>query len=426
MVNRKNGIGRISRFCAAILLAVLCFGLLPTGILTARAEETGFSGDGTYRVPIRYDIRMGADNFTSTATVEVLNGRYYLTVGFSSSIGYLRLVAGDAEVGKTTEKEESWTYETYTVGAEVLRGSLSFAAYINAMGRQTEFAGTLDLSAAEKLSDSVRDLGERPAEFVPVIATDAAEYTLRQGTVLRLPAATATLGAEKCTVTMQAFCGGVEQQITDGKLTLEQVGTYTVLYRAESERYRTSLDNNTFTEYRLVIHAVTGENEAVRSEDPNGVLPTGTYLLAGRMTDAAAGYATVAERMKTVADRFEVYTVELLDSEGEEVTAAGDFVLYFRADDRFDRRKASVYRIEEDGSLTELESEGWGRYVRATTDRKGTYVVCVPGIAFRMPMWGYLLILIGAVLAVASVAVAIVRHVRKARLFRRKPTDDPA
>ncbi|HBF14775.1 MAG TPA: hypothetical protein DDW30_03660 [Clostridiales bacterium] len=423
MVNR---IKRTARLCAGMLLAVLFLGILPIGSLTVGAEAAVLLGDGTYRIPIRYDIRMGADSFTSTATVEVLNGRYYLTVGYSSSIGYLRLNAGDAEVGKTTEQETPWTYETYTVSAETLRESLSFSAYINAMGRQTEFSGTLDLSAAEKLSDDVRDLGERPAEFVPVIVTDAAaEYTLRQGTVLRLPEATATLGAETCEVTVRVFCGETEQPITDGKLTPEQIGTYTVLYRAESERYRTSLGNNTFTEYRVTIHAVTGENETVRSEDPNGVLPTGTYLLAGRMTDTSAGYAAVAERMKTVADLFEVYTVELLDSEGEAVTAAGDFVLYFRADACFDRTKARVWRVEEDGSLTELECEGWGRYIKATTDRGGTYIVGVPGVAFRMPMWGYLLMLVGVLVVVLAVVFGIVRHARRSHRSRRKQSSGP-
>ena len=42
------------------------------------------------------------------------------------------------------------------------------------------------------------------------------------------------------------------------------------------------------------------------------------------------------------------------------------------------------------------------------TDKSGTIILCIPGVAFHMPMWGYALILVGAVVILAGVVVTII------------------
>ena len=72
----------------------------------------------------------------------------------------------------------------------------------------------------------------------------------------------------------------------------------------------------------------------------------------------------------------------------------------------------------EDGTLTELSADGYGRYVKFDTDKTGTFIVCIPGVAFVMPMWGYAVILVACVLVVAAavtVTVILVRRKKKAR-----------
>ena len=56
--------------------------------------------------------------------------------------------------------------------------------------------------------------------------------------------------------------------------------------------------------------------------------------------------------------------------------------------------------MAEDGTLTEIDADGYGRYVRFDTDKTGTFIVCIPGVAFVMPMWGYAVILVACVLIV--------------------------
>ena len=72
---------------------------------------------------------------------------------------------------------------------------------------------------------------------------------------------------------------------------------------------------------------------------------------------------------------------------------------------------------DENGNITKLVSNGYGRYIAAETDKTGTFIVCVPGVAFRMPMWGYVVISAGTVVVTAGITVTIV-----VLLKRRKKT----
>ena len=69
--------------------------------------------------------------------------------------------------------------------------------------------------------------------------------------------------------------------------------------------------------------------------------------------------------------------------------------------------------MDENGCLTKLSASGYGRYVATETDKTGTFIVCIPGVAFRMPMWGYILILVGAVVIVAGVVVTIIAATKR-------------
>ena len=392
----------------AIFELVLC-GLFQSALISYAASEQVISGgDGTYTVPVNLDLKMGADNFTNPVTMEKQDGKYYMTFGFSSAIGYLNLNLDGKEVGKTSEKKDGWTYYTYTLSENNLKSKLSFSAYINAMSREMSFTATLNLSSSEKTSDTVRNLGERPAEFVPVISTKAAaEYSLKVGTVFPIPEATATLVNEDSPVVITAVFGNEPVDVSGGKLTLGNVGEYKIIYKATNSRYKTSLGNDSFSEYVVTVHAVTGENDIVKFRDTNHVLPEKAGILAGKVTEGSGVYEKAASAMKKIADNFEVYSAEFLSEDGEVIPLSDKVKLLFRADDYFDRTKAEVYYMDENGGLTRLSASGYGRYVATETDKTGTFIVCIPGVAFHMPMWGYVLILAGAVVIVGGGGVAI-------------------
>ena len=408
---------------AAMFICLITLAALMGGGLTAYAESPVSSSDGVYSVPVNLSgLAMGADNFSSSATVEKSGENYYMTFGHSSSISDMVLESGNLQTGYTVRTENGWTYYTYTMSAERLQSSLSFSAYINAMSRDVSFTITLNLSDGTRTGDYV-DVGERPAEYVPVIQTTAGrEYEASRGSVFPIPSATATLGNENLDVSISAYYVQSGEQtevpVTNNSITLENVGEYHVVYRAESATYKTNLGNNTYTEYDVAITSVAGGSTLAKFEDANGVLAEGTSLLASRITAGSSVYTTAADKMASIADNFEVFGVSLVGTDGTQVTPGGNITLYLQANMTYDRNEIVVYHMAEDGALNELSADGYGRYVKFDTDRTGTFIVCIPGVAFVMPMWGYAVILVACVLVVAAavtVTVILVRRRKKAK-----------
>lgn len=395
-------------------MCLIMLAALMGGGLTAYAESPIASSDGVYSVPVNLSgLAMGADNFSSSATVEKSGDNYYMTFGHSSSISNLVLESGNKQTGYTVRTENGWTYYTYTMSAQRLQSSLSFSAYINAMSRDVSFTITLNLANGTRTGDYV-DVGERPAEYVPVITTTAGDTQMEKGATYVLPAATAVLGDEVCEVTTKVFYGGEEVAVDRNRFTLENAGEYTVIYRAESSAYKTNLGNNSYSEYAFTVVSKVGATVLAKFEDESGALSSGTAIQASKITVGTA-YELAAEKMKTIADNFSVMSVSYFTESGEEVTPGGNVSLYLVADMTYDRNKIVVYHLSEDGELTKIDCSGYGRYVRLQTDKTGTFIVCIPGVAFVMPMWGYALILIACVLVLGAGITLIIILVRKKR-----------
>ncbi len=142
-----------------IVAVCMCLCLLAaffSGGLTAYAESPVQGSDGVYSVSVDLSgLAMGADNFSSTATVEKSGDNYYMTFGHSSSISDMVLESGNMQTGYTVRTENGWTYYTYTMSAERLQSSLSFSAYINAMSRDVSFTITLNLANGTRTGDYV-------------------------------------------------------------------------------------------------------------------------------------------------------------------------------------------------------------------------------------------------------------------------------
>ena len=410
MVKKRN---KLIALFAAMLICLITLAALMGGGLTAYAESPVQGSDGVYSVPVNLSgLAMGADNFSSSATVEKSGENYYMTFGHSSSISDMVLESGNMQTGYTSYTENGWTYYTYTMSAERLQSSLSFSAYINAMSRDVSFTITLNLANGTRTGYYV-DVGERPAEYVPVIQTTAGNsYEASRGSVFPIPSATATLGDENIDVSISAY------YVQGGEQTEISVTNNSLVYRAESATYKTNLGNNTYTEYDVAITSVAGGSTLAKFEDANGVLAEGTSLLASRITAGSSVFATAAEKMASIADNFEVFGISYVSEDGTAATPSGNITLYLQADMTYDRNEVVVYHMADDGTLTEIAADGYGRYVRFDTSETGTFIVCIPGVAFVMPMWGYAVILVACVLVVAAavtVTVILVRRKKKAK-----------
>lgn len=401
--------------CICLCLLAVFFG----GGLTAYAESPVLGQDGVYSVSVDLSgLAMGADNFSSTATVEKSGDNYYITFGHSSSISDLVLESGNKQTGYTVKAEGGWTYYTYTLSEKRLSSELSFSAYINAMSRNVNLTVKLNLSGAIRTGDYSYE-GERPAEYVPVITTTAGDTQMEKGATYVLPQATAALGDEVCEVTTKVYYDGEEVAVDGNRLALENAGEYTVIYRAECPTYKTNLGNNSYSEYSFIVTSKVGATTLAKFEDESGVLSSGTAIQASNITVGTA-YEIAAEKMKTIADTFSVMSVSYFAESGEEVTPSGNVTLYLAADMTFDRNEIVVYHLSEDGELTKIDCSGYGRYVRLQTDKTGTFIICMPGVAFVMPMWGWALIAVGGIVIIAAAVTLVVLTVKRKKRLKNK------
>ncbi len=416
----------------AVIVFLACIAALFGGVRVARAESPVTGTDGRYNVSytIGGQTGIGADMIArymdGTVVVEKIGDNYYASVTqLSSSMEDLSLnLAEGMQVGyRITEDNGSRKTYSYTLSAENLASALPFSVFVAPRGETFTFTIMLDLANATRVGDVEDTTTDRPGEFVPVLSTIAGdEYEAAQGSVFTVPAATASLGDENCEVVVSAYYvrdgERTEVEVTNNQFTLANAGEYHFVYRAESVQYKSLLGNNTFVEKDVTVTSVVGGGTLAKFEDANGVLGENVSIQAGRVTEGSTLYDTAADKMAEIADNFEVFGVSLINADGSEAVPSDDYTLYLKAKSTFNRNEIVVYHMADDGTLTELTSENGGSYVKITTDKTGTFIVCIPGVAFIMPIWGYAVILVVCVLVVAAaitVTVVLVRKRKKAK-----------
>ena len=108
--------------------------------------------------------------------------------------------------------------------------------------------------------------------------------------------------------------------------------------------------------------------------------------------------------------------IRICREDGTEILLSQSVDLYIDADPSYDRNEIEIYYLDEEGRLGRMSCTAEGTEIKMTANLLGTYIVCIPGVAFVMPMWGYVLILIGVLLiAAAAVSAAVVIRRRKKR-----------
>ena len=413
--------------CAVLSVFAAVVFAAGAGKTTAYAALPIGGEDGRYEMSYDFGGQSGMGKqmlekyFDKTAAVEKIGDRYYFSfTQLSSSMENLSLnLESGKQIGyRVTEDNGNRKTYSYTLSKENLQKTLPFSVYVSVRGETFTFTITLNLSSAKKVGEVEDTLTERPAEFVPVISTSSgSEYEATKGQTFIIREAIANLGDEALDVTVKAYYvrGGekTEVELDGNKLVLNNAGEYHVIYRAESTRYTTSFGNPTYAEKDVkIISGIGGGDSLAKLYDRNGALPEGTMLLASRIESDSTVYKTAAGKMATIADRFQVFGVELVTADGSEAKANGSVTIGIKADFTYNRNQVAAYLLDEDGHMTKLGVSNGGSYVNVETDKSGTIILCIPGVAFHMPIWGYILILVGSVILIAGIVVAIVLIVR--------------
>lgn len=416
--------------CAVLSVCGIIFFTAVTNI-TAYAATPIDGENGKYEMSYDFGGQSGMGKqmlekyFDKTAVVEKIGDRYYFSfTQLSSSMENLSLnLESGKQIGyRITEDSGNRKTYSYTLSKENLQKTLPFSVYVSVRGETFTFTITLNLSSAKKVGEVEDTSTERPAEFVPVISTSSgSEYEATKGQTFIIREATAKLGDETLDVTVKAYYvrGGekTEVELDGNKLVLNNAGEYHVVYHAESPSYTTSLGNPTYVEKDVKISSSISGDSLAKLYDKNSVLPDGTMLLASKIESDSTVYKTAANKMATIADRFQVFGVELLSSDGSSVEPNGSVTIGIKADSTYNRNEVVAYLLGDDGNLTKLNVSNGGSYVNVETNKSGTIILCIPGVAFHMPIWGYILILVGGIVVVAGIVVAIVlvvKHKKKA------------
>lgn len=390
--------------------------------LTAYAATPIDGEDGKYEMSYDFGGQSGMGKqmlekyFDKTAVVEKIGDRYYFSfTQLSSSMENLSLnLESGKQIGcRITEDSGNRKTYSYTLSKENLQKTLPFSVYVSVRGETFSFTINLNLSSAKKIGEIEDTSIERPAEFVPVISTSSGgEYEATKGQTFIIREATANLGDEVLDVTVKAYYirdgERTEVELDGNKLKLDNAGEYHIVYHAESPSYTTSHGNPTYVEKDVKITSSISGDSLAKLYDKNSVLPDGTMLLASKIEADSTVYKTATSKMATIADRFQVFGVELVSADGSLVEPNGCVTIGIKADSTYNRNEVVAYLLGEDGSVTKLNVSNGGSYVNIEMNKSGTIILCVPGVAFHMPIWGYILILVGGIVVLGGIVVAIV------------------
>lgn len=415
-----------NKFLIIILINLMIFCFIMAGTLPVNAETP--DSDGIYTVNVSNDMPMGGSNLSSSATLEKINGIYYLSLTFNTAkLSNPRLSIDGKTVGyQITDTDGDKKTYRYTLSENSLSSVLPFVVDVIPMGTggiNREFNVSVDLNSATRTNGTISYEDERPAEFIPVLTTNAgSEYILKTGTFFTIPSANATLGSERCNVVVDAYFVDGENlkpvTIENNRIFLESAGEYLVIYTASDSSYKTSHGNDTYTEYRVKILSQSEDGAVVKYEDNNGVLPKDAVLQASGIKTGVL-FNVVSDKMQTISDNFEVYDINIYSPDGGPVTLFDTVSMYIRLNPKYNENKIEVYYLNDEGMLGKLDCTVYDNYVMFETDRLGTFIVCVPGVAFVMPMWGYAIISVVGFLIISGVITLMI--VKRKNGKKRRP-----
>lgn len=132
-----------------------------------------------------------------------------------------------------------------------------------------------------------------------------------------------------------------------------------------------------------------------------GDLPDNAVLAVKPISENEDTYTAIQEKLPEQVSRFQSYDINLLDAENVKVQPGGEVQISIPRPDGFGDHLA-VYRTEEDGSMTLLNSEVKDSRVIFTTDHFSLYTIAEMEDTPAIPAGGTVAIVIGALAVVAG------------------------
>lgn len=410
------------------LIITLVLALLTTLVISKNTyAATSIISEGKYSVTYSISGQSGIGAsmikkyLKSEATIENINSNYYLSITtLSSSMEDLTLIKDENKsVGLEILNDEEYNdVYRYTVTHEDLESDLNFSVYVSLRKETYTFTLRFDINNATLITSEVDKVTDRPALYVPTLSGDFSDsYELERGITFNIPEYKAYFNGSEIEVTYDLYYNNGSSmeavEIKDSKATLSNVGNYILSVSASTSEYKTLLGNDTNVLKTINITTTTTGSSIAKVKDTNNVLTSDYYLIASKLTVDSATYNTVSNKIKKISENYEVFELSLVDNTGSEISLSNDIIISVKANDTYDRNKIEVYYLNNEGNLQKVDSTNAGRYVDINVESLGTYVICIPGVTFVMPIWGYILICVGIVLLIGLVVFLIIFFVRR-------------
>lgn len=320
--------------------------------------------------------------------------------------------------GILEDKDGKISVYTISLEEEYLSKEIDINSYVASMNMNVNFNITLNLSNLSLTDTLFDETKEYSAVYVPKLKLDSVgDINITQNSICILPKALATFNEKETILLISAISpSGKEVSITNNSFKTQEIGTYKVTYKAVYDEYKTSLGNPSYIESTINVISSSEPSSLVKINDVNGVLPNTYYLITQRITSGSE-YDKIISNLINISENYEITSVKIVDDNSNTISLTNSIEYYIETNPLYNRNEISVYLYEND-KLIELDSSGYGRYVKLETDKCGTFVVLVKGVTFHMPIWGYILISIsGVAILIGLVTIIILVHKRKKALY---------
>ncbi|MFI3329259.1 MAG: hypothetical protein R3Y05_02090 [bacterium] len=357
-------------------------------------ENPLYSSDGvfetTYEITNTSDTGVGMVGSSCDAMVQIekMNGFYYV---------HLTQLSGQYMVGLEIKNNGksigNFVYQEQYVGSSLIREyvftfdevsitePLDVSMYIIPMSRDVNFSLILDLENAYSTND-VYDIEEYPALFMPTISYLGQETIVRnQNANFVLPNATAKIGEEDCLIEKYVYYNDDIISISDNTINLEFIGKYTIVYKASSSSYKTSLGNNSYSYYYQNIEVIeSGSSDDIEQSILYDSF-TGTKLTfdsnnhsLNTLSVSVINDDNINKIAEKYGDLYNVLSISIKNNLNEDVSLDENVSVTITFKATFDTKKTSVY-FYSDGNLTKVDGVLEGNLFSFNTNEIGVYII---------------------------------------------------
>ena len=404
----KKIINKLKLVFIVLIIFVLSF------CLKIYAENIDYLDDGIYKTTfsITDTSSMGktmiSKYFDEDVLIEKSNGMYYLslTLNDSSQINNLIARIDKKLIGYEETIDNNKIIYTYTLNEVSIKNKININAYVYQMEREVEFSIIANINDLSYVS-GITNLSERPAEFIPEFRLESiGDIEVPLNTTYEIDAVSAYILDEECDVSISAYYNDELISLDNNVIELSNLGKYKILYKATSDKYKTSFNNNTFSYLSFNINVVLGELSILKINNESNIIAK--YVEQGSL------YDEIYEIMKNKSNHYEIISAYKYD--GNKIYELDETKeIFIRCNDSYNKNNIKIYQY--DNNLNELNYENYGRYLKINSNKLGIFIISVPGVPFVMPMWGYILIIIIALILLIGLIVLtiilMIRHKKK-------------